>query len=257
MDKQYLEKQFQNYHEFASSEVARSDILSNKKWCVCGDSFTEGDFSGYVDSEGHTGENSDAFDAKSGHYKTYPWWIGNRHNMNIQWLARRGADFTNVENAVNPFSNPNTSGHNYTLIDSDCDYVTLMFGLNETNLTDEQIGNHGDTTNETLWGAYHVTLTSILTNNPFCKIGIIIADAWMNQKYHDAVINIAKRYGVPYLDLKDGVDVPIGIQGRFVTNAEVRNLRTNAFRISETNTHPNVKAHEYRSTIIENFLRSL
>ena len=34
-------------------------------------------------------------------------------------------------------------------------------------------------------------------------------------------------------------------------------LRYNTFRVSASNGHPNLKAHEYQSTFIENFLRSL
>ena len=37
----------------------------------------------------------------------------------------------------------------------------------------------------------------------------------------------------------------------------VAQLRWNYFRVSDTNGHPNEKAHEYQSTFIENFLKSL
>jgi hypothetical protein len=233
------------------------NILDGKKWAACGDSFTEGDFSNYTDANGNTGSNSDAFDPTSGHYKTYPWWIGKRNNMDVQWLAECGTDFTNVEGATKPFS-VTSSYINYSKIASDCDYVTIMYGLNETNLTVAQIGTKTDTTNTTLWGAYNVVLTSILTANPTVKIGIIIADAGMSQAYHDALIEIANYWGIPYLDLKNGEDVPLMIGGRFGdTSPTAVSLRNAAFKVSESNSHPNVVAHKYRSTVIENFLRSL
>ena len=232
-------------------------ILEGKKWCVCGDSFTAGDFSNYVDSQGHSGRESDAYDVASEHYKTYPWWIGNRNNMNIQWLAENGTAFTNVEGATRPFS-VTSSYNNYSKIASDCDYVTIMYGLNETNLTVDQIGTKTDTTNTTLWGAYNVVLTSILTANPTVKIGIIIADAWMSQTYHDALIEIANYWGIPYLDLKNGEQVPLMIGGMFRnTSPTAVSLKNAAFKCSESDAHPNVEAHKYRSTVIEQFLRSL
>jgi hypothetical protein len=101
-------------------------------------------------------------------------------------------------------------------------------------------------------------LTSILTANPNVKIGIIIADAWMNQTYHDALIEIANYWGIPYLDLKDGENVPLMIGGRLGdTSPTAVSLRNATFKVSESDSHPNVVAHKYRSTVIENFLRSL
>lgn len=235
-----------------------SNVLYNKKWCACGDSFTSGDFGGYVDSEGHTGKESDAYDPIKQMWKTYPWWISERNNMNIQLLAQAGNDFTNVEGAVRPFSNPNTAEYNYTQVATDCDYITLMFGLNETTLTTEQIGTRTDTTNETLWGAYNIVLEALITANPFAKIGIIISDAWITQGYHDTLVAIAQYWGIPYLDLRNGVEVPMMIGGRLSAHsAKAETLRNDAFRVSANNGHPNLKAHEYRSTVIENFLRSL
>lgn len=233
-----------------------NDVLYGKKWVVCGDSFTAGALSGYTDSEGHTGYESDGFDPIQGKIKTYSYFIANRTGVNVNMLALGGSDFTNVEGASAPFSNE-SSAPNYTQIPSDADYITLAYGLNETDLTTEQIGTKTDTTNETLWGAYNVVLTSILTANPSVKIGIIINDAWMTQTYHDALVGIAKYWGIPYLDLKNGVEIPMGINGRLDECSETaKTLRNSAFKIAAT-AHPTPNAHKYRSTVIENFLRSL
>lgn len=234
------------------------DYLHGKKWAACGDSFVAGDFNGYVDANGKSGTNSDAYDQIKKMYKTYPWWIAERNDMDLSLLAACGNDFTNVEGSVRPFSDTNTTNYNYTQIPTDCDYITLQFGLNETGLTTEQIGTKTDSNNTTLWGAYNVVLEDILTKNPTVKIGIIISDAWMTQSYHDALVEIAKYWGIPYLDLKDGINVPMLINGRLAENSTVaQTIRNNAFKVASNNSHPNLKGHEYRSTIIENFLRSL
>ena len=236
----------------------KSNILSGKKWAACGDSFTAGDFTNYVDKNGQSGINSDAYDPITQHYKTYPWWIAGRNDMDVQWLAMGGNDFTNIEGASRPFSNPNTSTYNYTQIANDCDYITLMFGLNENGMTAEQIGTKTDSDNTTLWGAYNVVLEAILTANPIVKIGIIISDDGLSQTYHDALIDISKYWGIPYLDLRNGTQVPMMIGGRLDEVSQVaKTLRNNAFKCSVNDIHPNVVAHEYRSTVIEQFLRSL
>lgn len=233
------------------------DVLYNKKWYALGDSFTWGYFNYYTDSEGHKGQYSDAFDDILGCFKTYPWCIQQRCGIKANLtLSIGGIDFTNTADANQPFSS-DASPRNYTMIPNDCDYITLQFGLNEVNLTVEQIGTKTDTTNETLWGAYNVVLESILTANPKVKIGIIISDAWMTQTYHDALIEIAKYWGIPYLDLKDGEQVPMMINGELREHSSVaEQLRNGVFKMS-TDDHPTLIAHEYRSTVIENFLRSL
>ena len=239
-----------------------NDILYGKKWFVCGDSFTAGDFGGYTDENGNTGILSDAFDPIEGEYKTYPYWISKRTGIIADWqtCARGGIDFTNITGATQPFAS-DTSQRNYTMIPSDCDYITLQFGLNELNLTTEQIGTSADTTNETLWGAYNVVLTSILTNNPMTKIGIIVSDAWMcnNTTYYDALIDIAKYWGIPYLDLSGGdFGTPMMINRRGTVSAFAKETRANAMAINYPgNPHPTPEGHKYRSTVIENFLRSL
>ena len=230
-----------------------SNILYGKKYVACGDSFTEGDFTSFTDENGLSGKNSPViYDINRGMYKTYPWWIAERNNMTLVNEAKCGSDFTNVDGASNPFSVTR-----YQNVPKDADYITLMFGLNETSLTDEQIGTKTDTTNTTLWGAYNIVFEYFLTNMPYAKIGVIIADAWMTEKYANAVKEICTYWGIPVLDLKFNNNISIGIGGRPGTSSKAKALRDKVFQVSSTNSHPNVKAHEYRSTIIENFLRSL
>ena len=230
-----------------------SNILYGKKYVACGDSFTEGDFTSYTDENGLSGKNSPViYDINRGMYKTYPWWIAERNNMTLVNEAKCGSDFTNVDGASNPFSVTR-----YQNVPKDADYITLMFGLNETSLTDAQIGTKADTTNTTLWGAYNIVFEYFLTNMPLAKIGVILADAWMPEKYANAVKEICTYWGIPVLDLKFNNNIPIGIGGRPGTSAKAKALRDKVFQVSSTNSHPSVKAHEYRSTIIENFLRSL
>lgn len=230
--------------------------LYGKKYVACGDSFTEGDFTGYVDDEGLSGKNSSViYDSDLKMYKTYPWWIAKRNGMTLVNEAKCGSDFTNVDGASNPFS-----VERYLAVPTDADYITMMFGLNEASIGNDStlIGTKDDTDNTTLWGAYNVVFEHFLTNMPYAKIGVIIPDAWMPDTYANALKEICEYWGVPYLDLKGDVSVPMGIGGKYGSfSAKAKQLRDNAFKVSDTNGHPNIKAHEYRSTVIENFLRSL
>lgn len=241
-----------DYIKTEKNEVTKFNILYGKKYVSCGDSYTEGDFSGYTDENGLSGKNSPViYDTNRKMYKTYPWWIAERNNMTLINEAKCGTTITNAFNGErNPFS-----VSRYLAIPTDADYVTLMFGLNEIGLTDEQIGSKTDTDNTTLWGAYNIVFKHFLTNMPLAKIGVIIADAWMNEKYANAVKGICKNWGIPVLDLKFDTSITAGISGRTGMNSDAISLRDKVFALS--NNHPSVEAHKYRSTIIEHWLRSL
>ena len=248
------------YKDYISVKGEIGNPLFGKKWTVCGDSFTDGDFLYYTDAQGNTGFDSDAWAEDGKCWKTYHYYIGKRNDMDIQKLAIGYACMSNVEGNRYPFSNPNTPESNYTQIDTDSDYVTIMFGLNETKLTDEQIGTKTDNNNTTFWGSFNLVIRNILTNNPTVKIGIIIEDGWLPQKIHDTLIDISKWWGIPYLDLRNDPSVPVMNGGRLdpPVNPEVDEIRKSIFfRNGTTDKHPTPKAHEYRSTVIENFLRSL
>lgn len=230
------------------------NILKGKKWTACGDSFTEGDFTGFVDENGLSGKNSPViYDGNRGMYKTYPWWIAERNHMELVNEAKCGSKFTNVDNA--------TSGNVFSLryknVPLDSDYITFMFGLNEVGLTDAQIGTESDSDITTLWGAYNVIFEYFLTNAPKAKMMVIIPDAWMNKKYADATKTICDHWGIVCRDLKFDTSVTMGIGGRSNVSLKATELRDKAFKVTDENGHPNVVAHEYRSTVIESWMRAL
>lgn len=250
-----LKHSVQRLSEMMEEVQPAGNYLAGKKYVACGDSFTEGDFTNYVDANGKSAKNSDAYDADMKMYKTYPYWIAKRNSMTLVNEAKCGSDFTNISGASNPFS-----VSRYTQVPKDADYITIMFGLNETGIGDDAslIGTSSDTTNATLWGAYNIVFEYLITNMPFAKIGVIIPDAWMTTNYSNAVKEICKYWGIPYLDLKGDNSVPMLIGGRYdAVSSKAKSLRNSAFQVSSSDAHPNLEAHKYRSTIIENFIRSL
>lgn len=222
-------------------ELRKSNCLFGKKYVACGDSFTAGNFSE---------KTEESWDETKAEYKTYCWHIADRNKMTLVNEAKSGSTMYNNgdENAF--------SITRYTKVPTDADYITICFGLNETSAP---IGTLQDTTNETVMGAWNIVLEYLITNMPYAKIGIIIPDAWCSSAIREALIDVAEYWGIPYLDLKGDTKVPMLIGGRMGTtvSAKAMELRNNAFQISAEDSHPNPKAHLYRSTIIENFLRSL
>lgn len=233
------------------SLVQAMNCLWGKKYVACGDSFTEGDFTNYIDENGNSAKDSDAYDPAKGMYKTYPWWIADRNQMTLINEALCGSTM------YNNGSSSAFSVTRYQAVPTDADYVTICFGLNETSAT---LGTLSDTTNDTVIGAWNIVLEYLITNLPYAKIGIIIPDAWCTAAMREALISVAEYWGIPYLDLTGDAKVPLMIGGKrggaAISDTAV-SLRNAAFRVSDSDSHPNLKAHEYRSTVVEHFLRSL
>lgn len=213
---------------------SNGNVLSGKKYVICGDSF-----SAEINTNGG---------------RPYGKVIAERNNMSYVNLAIAG---TTMSTDVDHDSFAATQ---YKKVPADADYITLCYGLNEESAIPDHIGDKLSTDISTIWGAWNFSLKHLITNMPFAKIGIIIADAWTSQQMHDLLVEIAEYWGIPYLDLKESTSVPMGLSGRLPSdsvNSEAVTLRTKAFRVSSSDGHPNEKAHAYRSTYIENFLRSL
>lgn len=234
-------------HTKELAEMAKhvsGNVLDEKKWVACGDSFTFGPFSGeYNNKELYYSEEYKC-------WKTYAYHIAKRNNMKLVNEAISGSTMYYNGEDTNAFSY-----QRYMDIPNDADYITLMFGLNENNAP---IGTISDNTNETVMGAWNVVLEYLIEHHPYAKIGIIISDSWLTTNVRNAMIEVAEYWGIPYLDLK-GDQVPLGIDGKAnsTINPKAIELRNKAFKTSEDNGHPNPIAQEYRSTFIENWLRSL
>lgn len=222
--------------------LQESNCLWGKKYVACGDSFTAGTF----------GEKTEEnWDAEMQAYKTYPWWIAKRNRMELVNEAVSGS--TMMDNGVETAF----CVSRYQQIPEDADYITLCFGLNETAAP---LGTLNDSTGETVLGAWNLVLEGLISSHPYAKIGVIIPDGWCSQAMRDAIASVAAYWGIPWLDLKGDPRVSMMIGGRYgdtAVNERAVALRNGAFQMSDTDAHPNVKGHEYRSNVIEAFLKSL
>ena len=220
----------------------KSNVLFGKKYVACGDSFTAGDFTNASDGEEY-------WDPVRKTNKTYPWWIADRNGMVLINEAICGTTMYN-NGSENAFS-----VSRYIQVPEDADYITLCFGLNETGAA---LGSLSDTTNATVMGAWNLVLEHLITKAPFAKIGILIPDAWCTEEMRDAIVSVAQYWGIPWLDLKGDPKVPMMIGGRYESvNQTAVAVRNQAFQMTAEDAHPNLRAHEYRSTVIEHFRRSL
>ena len=237
--------------------------MYGKKWCPCGDSFTE--WTTEVIQDGKY----------KGSYKTYPFIIALRNGMEIdKRFFRSGRTMAYPPDGT--FSNSLTAPNvewNYKNIPSDADYITIMLGINDVNHANGSgttpdgedatgvitLGTINDTTPETYCGAYNTVLSWLRENRPFAHVGIIVTNGTTREDYTNAQIALAKKWGYPYINLNGDERTPAMI--RCWNSNMSEELKTKLAMIQgadyPSNTHPNAKAHEYESTFIEAWLRTL
>ena len=225
------------------------NILYGKKWVACGDSFTA---QGYNASDGFPESEYIYQDGRfAGKNIVYPYIIGLRNNMDIVNLASGGQTMAASANSFMSL---------YSTIPVDADYITIMLGIND-KVQGLPVGTLEDSTNTTFCGAYNIAMEHILENHPFAHIGVMVSNG-TNAEIMAATRAIAERWGVPYLDF-GSPQVPLmhRYTGRNVC-AKAQEIREKNFCVSSNgttavNAHPNTAAHEYESTFIEAWLRTL
>lgn len=220
------------------TKMDTNNILLHKKYVACGDSFTYGYIPNYDDQN-----DLEIYSPEYNCNKSYAYWIAKRNSMNFVNMARNGYDMSNFMSI-------------YKNIPTDCDYLTLAFGLNDYS-RQIPIGNLTDIdTHKTFLGYWNTVLSWIYENIPNCHVGIIIMPAYMGNNYREAMEKVALKYGVPVLNLYTDNRVPM-FMNKYGADEYIANARYDHFRGKEGDNHPSLECHKYMSTFIENWIRGL
>ena len=243
--------------------VNNTDSLFGKKWCVIGDSFTYGGYS-----------PMNVFDdgKYEGYRKVYPYYIGNRTDIDIVDFSAGGRTlaFPAVPGAfVNSITCP-TADCYYQNIPADVDYITIYLGINDSHHASGggdgedptgyiPIGTVNDDTTDTFGGAWNVVLSWLIENRPNAHIGIIVSNGCDSDDYRTLTIAIAQKYGIPYIDLNGDQLTPAMLR---TTNpniaSAVKSKLLQKWSVDyPDNQHPTDAAHEFESYCIEAFLRRI
>lgn len=240
------------------------NLLEGKKWAVCGDSFTTGNFNGAA--EGEPLFEDGPF---RGEYRTWARLIAERNHMQIQHLAVGGMTMATPSDEV--FTNT-FSGGLYQTIDPDTDYITLYFGINDSHHRPKSAADDGeikkgiihlgtmeDTRIDTFYGAWNTVMEYLITHHPFAHIGIIVSNGCETDDYRQAEIAIARRWGVPYIDLNGDERTPcMGRSTNPAIEKKIRDFKTRTYAVdAPKNTHPSARAHAYESVFIEEWMRQI
>lgn len=227
--------------EIAKKESGNgSNVLSGKVLACAGDSITYG----YkADTDETTGwkKNYGALTALRNGMKFY--------NYGVSGSCLQGSRLSNGGDSKG-FSYE--SGR-YTKMVDDIDYLTIWFGWNDSAYG--TLGTIEDSTNNSFYGAWNVVIPYLIDKYPTTKIGLIVPYG-ATGGHRKAVREIAKKYGLGYLDLyAENVPMFYGRESMDSTLQEIARKRQKTFLADGT--HPNQTGYEYLSTIFENWLRSL
>ena len=247
-----------SYGDLAKRQQSIANMLSaanplfGKTYLACGDSFTNMKFDDYIDEHGNKGTASDAYSKEYKAYKLYPTVIAENNCMKLVNAASSG-----MPSYLTAYPGTKTSFYEFvpTLSNeiSSADYMTFMFGLNDSG----PIGVSTDTDPTTMWGAWNSILSTVLSCNPKIKLGIISPDGWLDESREQAFVEIGKAWGIPVLDFKSAF-VPFQTGSRpYSMNQYAVERRNFAMQIDSENSHPNPFGQQYRSTVIESFMKTL
>lgn len=230
-----------------------NNILYKKKYVTLGDSFTHGDFTNAPEDNYHITDGM-----YNGELKVYPFIIGNRNLMNIINLAENGMTLASRPSGTNSIM----QSENYKTIPADTDYITIKIGINDDSAHQNlPLGTIDSSDTSTFYGAYNTLLTYLITNYPNAKIGLIATNGSTNAIVN-ATIAIGAKYGLSVLNESTDTNVPLLLRtNRSDVLSTIKDIRDANWKVSTTpgssNSHPNAKCHEYESTIVENWLRTL
>lgn len=219
-----------------------------KSWIVVGDSFTHGDWSGI------TPPPNIGYGRYYNYPPTYPYLIGNDFDYLITNLSQNGLRI----GGDNGFAK-----NSFNVLPTDFDYITIALGINDTpSHQNTPIGTIDDATIDTFYGSWNVLMNTVYTKSPSAHIGIIATMGIANNEieYTNAIIEIAKKWCVPYLNFSTGEQVPTLLRsGKSLSNHSpiAISSRNSAFQVSDTNGHPNVKAHEYMAMVIGEWMKTI
>lgn len=157
-----------------------------------------------------------------------------------------------------------TQGKTYSaqiaeLDQEDCDVITIFTSGNDCD-NDPPLGSVTDTGSDTLCGVINTTLDELFALKPYTSVGIITSCPWkwfmpstpgnLMENYNNAIMEIARRRGIPVLDLYHSSNMRPDDEG-----FRVKFYNENG--VQDNGVHPNSEGHKILAAPIREFVRSL
>lgn len=220
------------------SSNGSGESLTFNKWFALGDSLTEVNFRASENYVGYITEELDITSVNLGH-------SGSGYKK-----ANSGTTLTTEISSI-------------TSYDYDTDIITVMGSINDFEYLENDLGELGDTTTDTIYGAMYVFFNTLQTQYMGTRLGVItppvIGVSYDTQKpkfeaYNKALKETAELFGVPVLDLTYSCNLK-------PWESTFRNTFYSADGTGSSgqvdSTHPNSKGHWLIHNKIKEFLKTL
>lgn len=238
-----------------------SNILYGKILVTVGDSITQGADMNLAPETDLSANPNYSTNINEGKFKTYGWQIANRNGMTFYNKGISGTTMQGTVNSAgtdkgdiskkNGFSKP---GGRYTQLPDEIDYLTIMFGWNDAAYG--TLGTINDTTPETYYGGFNVTLPYLVYKYPYTTI-ILMVPFGATAGHRKAVREMADKWGVGLFDMNDDANLPFYYTDEedddVTINSGIANIRKKLHQINGA--HPGYEGHYVISTRLENYMR--
>lgn len=230
-----------------SYKINESDIISDtnkvgfEKLIAIGDSITEVNFRAL---------------------HNYLYWIGQDiPSLTIQNLGAGGTGYYNGGALNNPFVNRINSISSYDL---STDVVLVMGSVNDVNSVPSHLGELGDTTQDTIYGAMYNFFNTLFTEFNGVRVGCVSPINWKYgassvanlNKYLKALEETCELFKVPYLDIHDITNLRPE-NDTFLNEYYEADGTGNNGEIDSSGIHPNSKGHHLFYARIKDFINRL
>lgn len=226
-------------YPFGESSSSSDDEITFSKWYALGDSLTEVNFRASTNYVGYITEE-----------------LG----ITTSNLGISGAGYKKASGGGNTITSEIASILNYNY---NTDIITVMGSINDFEYIANDLGELGDTTTDTLYGAMYVFFNTLQTAFMGTRLGIITPPVTGNTynlnkenfaKYNKALKDTAELFGVPVLDLTYSCNLK-------PWESNFRNTFYSADGEGGTgqvdSVHPNSKGHWLIHSKIKEFLKTL
>ena len=213
------------------------ETIKNKNWYAIGDSITEVNYRAL---------------------HNYLYWI----NQDIPELniINKGISGTGYKNGSNTFIQRLDSIGSYNI---DTDIITVMGSINDMQHVTNSLGELGDTTTDTVYGAMYTFFNTLFTKFNGVRVGCISPINWKGSKnsnalplYVKALKETCELFNVPFLDMTINTNLRPD-NDTFLTTYYTADGTGNTGQIDEGGVHPNSAGHYLFYSRIKEFLKTL
>ena len=229
-----------SYHINGTDVIDDYDKIGFSKWIAIGDSITEVNY-------------------RAAH--NYLYYIG--QDMQSLTIVNKGASGTGYKNPADTSNTFSDRLNSISAYNADTDVITVMGSVNDIQYVAGSLGQLGDTTTATVYGAMYKFFNDLFTKFNGVRVGCISPINWKNsntnpdvETYLTALKETCLLFNVPYLDLYHQTNLRPN-NATFLNEYYLSDGAGHTPVVDSGGVHPNSKGHRLIYQRIKEFIKTL